>query len=143
MEIALALFITLAIEVNIYIFLDRKNIFLWLAATVMNIILNLGMNILLFYIRDAFWYYFILSVYEILTFIIEGFVIYIIFKYKLMKCLLFSLIANISSFLVGFIVNIFNPDDKTIIILMIIFVVIYNIGLGFVTYRFSRNRYFE
>ena len=141
MEIILALMITLAIEVNIFIFLDRKNIFLWLVATGMNIILNVGMNILLYYMPTEFWYWFTLWVYEILTFIIEGLIIFFIFKYKLVKCLLVSLIANASSFLVGYIINLFTLNDVAQIVLLIVFGLIYLIGLGFVSYRFAKNRF--
>ena len=141
MEIILALMITLAIEVNIYIFLDRKNIFLWLTATIMNFILNVGMNILLYYMPTEFWYWFTLWVYEILTFIIEGFVIFFIFKYRLVKCLLVALIANASSFLVGLLINHFNPNDIAKIILLIVFSIIYLVGLGLTSYRFAKNRF--
>ena len=141
MEIFLALVITLAIEVNTFIFLDRKNIFLWLAATAMNIVLNVSMNIILLFIKDAFWYYFTLSTYEIMTFIVEGLIIYFIFKYRFIKCLLVSLIANASSLIVGLIVNQLIINMTMMIIFIIIFTIIYNIGLGFVTYRFSRNRF--
>ena len=141
MEIILALMITLAVEVNIFIFLDRKNIFLWLVTTVMNIILNVGMNILLYFMPTEFWYWFTLWIYEILTFIVEGLIIFIVFKYKLVKCLLVALIANASSFLVGFVINQFNPNDIVKIILLIVFGIIYLIGLGLTSYRFAKNRF--
>ena len=141
MEIILALMITLAIEVNIYIFLDRKNIFLWLTATIMNFILNVGMNILLYFMPTEFWYWFTLWIYEALTFIIEGLIIFAIFKYKLVKCLLVALIANASSFLIGFVINQFNSNEIAKIILLIVFSVIYLVGFGFTTYRFAKNRF--
>ena len=141
MEIFLALMITLAVEVNIFIFLDKKNIFLWLTATVMNIVLNVGMNILLYYMPTEFWYWFTLWVYEISTFIIEGFIVFAVFRYKLIKCLLVSLIANAASFLVGYTINLFMPKEAVQIVLLIVFSVIYLIGLGFVTYRYSKNRF--
>lgn len=141
MEIILALMITLAVEVNIYIFLDRKNIFLWLTATIMNIVLNVGMNILLYFMPTEFWYWFTLWIYEILTFIVEGLIIFIVFKYKLVKCLLVALIANASSFLVGLLINQFNPNGIARIILLIVFGIIYLIGLGLTSYRFAKNRF--
>ena len=141
MEILLALMITLAIEVNIFIFLERHNIFLWLTATAMNVILNVGMNILLYYMPSEFWYWFTLWVYEILTFIIEGFIVFAIFRYKLIKCLLVSFIANASSFLVGYIINLFTLNNVALIVLVIVFIVIYLTGLGFVTYRYSKKRF--
>ena len=141
MEIILALMITLAIEVNIFIFLERHNIFLWLTATAMNVILNVGMNILLYYMPSEFWYWFTLWVYEILTFIIEGFIVFAIFRYKLIKCLLVSLIANAASFLVGYIINLFTLNEVAELILLIVFGLIYLIGLGFVSYRFAKKRF--
>ena len=87
MSIVIALMVTLAIEVNIFIFLKRDNIILWLVASIMNVILNVGMNVLLYFMPTTFWYWFTLSVYEISTLIIEGLIIFLIFKYKFFKCL--------------------------------------------------------
>ena len=143
MEIILALMITLAVEVNIFIFLERKNIFLWLAATGMNIVLNVGMNILLYHMPTEFWYWFTLWVYEILTFIVEGFIVFAIFRYKLVKCLLVSLIANAVSFLVGYVINLFNPNEIAQIILLIAFGLIFLVGFGLTTYRYSKNRFVD
>ena len=143
MEIILALMITLAVEVNIFIFLERKNIFLWLVATGMNILLNVGMNILLYYMPTEFWYWFTLWVYEILTFIVEGFIVFAIFRYKLVKCLLVSLIANAASFLVGYVINLFNPNEIAQIILLIAFGLIFLVGFGLTTYRYSKNRFLD
>ena len=143
MEIILALMITLAVEVNIFIFLERKNIFLWLAATGMNIVLNVGMNILLYYMPTEFWYWFTLWVYEILTFIVEGFIVFAIFRYKLVKCLLVSLIANAASFLVGFAINQIPQNETIQIILLIVFGVIYLVGFGLTSYRYSKSRFLD
>ena len=143
MEIILALMITLAVEVNIFIFLERKNVFLWLVATGMNIVLNVGMNILLYYTPTEFWYWFTLWVYEILTFVIEGFIIFAFFRYQLVKCLLVSLIANAASFLVGYVINLFNPNEIAQIILLIAFGLIYLVGFGLTTYRYSKNRFLD
>ncbi len=143
MEIILALMITLAVEVNIFIFLERKNIFLWLVATGMNIVLNVGMNILLYHIPTEFWYWFTLWVYEILTFIVEGFIVFAIFRYKLVKCLLVSLIANAASFLAGFAINQIPQNETIQIILLIAFGVIYLVGFGLTSYRYSKNRFLD
>ena len=143
MEIILALMITLAVEVNIFIFLERKNIFLWLVATGMNIVLNVGMNVFLCHRPTEFWYWFTLWVYEILTFIVEGFIVFAIFRYKLVKCLLVALIANAASFLVGFAINQIPQNETIQIILLIAFGVIYLVGLGFATYRFAKNRFLD
>ena len=141
MSIVIALMITLAIEVNIFIFLKRDNIFLWLVASIMNVILNVGMNVLLYFMPTTFWYWFTLSVYEIATLIIEGLIIFLIFKYKFFKCLLVSLIANIASFLVGLIINQFTLNLWLQITLISVFMILYFVGFALTTYRFAKNRF--
>lgn len=141
MSIVIALMITLAIEVNIFIFLKRDNIFLWLAASIMNVILNVGMDVLLYFMPTTFWYWFTLSVYEIATLIIEGLIIFLIFKYKFFKCLLVSLIANVASFLVGLLINEFTLNLWLQITLISVFMVLYLVGFAFTCYRYSKTRF--
>lgn len=141
MSIVIALMITLAIEVNIFIFLKRDNIFLWLVASIMNVILNVGMNVLLYFMPTTFWYWFTLSVYEISTLIIEGLIIFLIFKYKFFKCLLVSLIANVASFLVGLLINEFTLNLWLQITLISVFMVLYLVGFAFTCYRYSKKRF--
>ena len=141
MDIVLALMITLAIEVNIFIFLKRDNIFLWLVASIMNVILNVGMNVLLYFMPTTFWYWFTLSIYEIATLIIEGLIVFLIFKYKFFKCLLVSLIANTASFLVGLLINQFTLNLWLQITLISVFMVLYFVGFALTTYRFAKNRF--
>ena len=141
MSIVIALMITLAIEVNIFIFLKRDNIFLWLVASIMNVILNVGMNVLLYFMPTTFWYWFTLSVYEIATLIIEGLIIFLIFKYKFFKCLLVSLIANATSFLVGLFINQFTLNVWLQITLISVFMVLYFVGFAFTCYRYSKKRF--
>lgn len=141
MEIILALMITLAIEVNIYIFLDKKNIFLWLASTIMNIVLNVSMNLLIYLVTSEYGQIIYLICFEIGTFIVEALILFLIFKYKLWKCFLFAFIANLVSLLIGLLVNRWVVQDRTKIILLIVFGIIYLVGLGFTTYRFAKNRF--
>lgn len=141
MSIVIALMVTLAIEVNIFIFLKRDNIFLWLVASIMNVILNVGMNVLLYFMPTTFWYWFTLSVYEIATLIIEGLIIFLIFKYKFFKCLLVSLIANTASFLVGLLINEFTLNLWLQITLISVFMVLYLVGFALTTYHFAKNRF--
>ena len=141
MDIVLALMITLAIEVNIFIFLKRDNIFLWLVVSIMNVILNVGMNVLLYFMSTTFWYWFTLSIYEIATLIIEGLIIFLIFKYKFFKCLLVSLIANVTSFLVGLLINEFTLNLWLKITLISVFMVLYLVGFAFTCYRYSKKRF--
>lgn len=141
MSIVIALMITLAIEVNIFIFLKRDNIFLWLVASIMNVILNVGMNVLLYFMPTTFWYWFTLSIYEIATLIIEGLIIFLIFKYKFFKCLLVSLIANVTSFLVGLLINQFTLNLWLQITSISVFVVLYFVGFAFTCYRYAKKRF--
>jgi hypothetical protein len=141
MSIVIALMITLAIEVNIFIFLKRDNIFLWLVASIMNVILNVGMNVLLYFMPTTFWYWFTLSAYEISTLVIEGLIIFLIFKYKFFKCLLVSLIANTASFLVGLFINQFTLNLWLQITLISVFMILYLVGFALTTYRFAKNRF--
>ena len=141
MGIVLALMITLAIEVNIFIFLKRDNIFLWLVASLMNLFLNVGMNVLLYFMPTTFWYWFTLSIYEVATLIIEGLTIFLIFKYKLFKCLLVSLIANSASFLIGLLINQFKLNTWVQLTLICLFAVIYLAGFVITSYRYSKKRF--
>lgn len=141
MSIVIALMITLAIEVNIFIFLKRDNIFLWLVASIMNVILNVGMNVLLYFMPTTFWYWFTLSIYEIATLIIEGLIVFLIFKYKFFKCLLVSLIANVASFLVGLLINQFTLNLWLQITLISVFMIFYLVGFAFTCYRYSKKRF--
>ena len=141
MSIVIALMITLAIEVNIFIFLKRDNIFLWLVASIMNVILNVGMNVLLYFMPTTFWYWFTLSIYEIATLIIEGLIVFLIFKFKFFKCLLVSLIANVASFLVGLLINQFTLNLWLQITLISVFMILYFVGFALTTYRFAKNRF--
>lgn len=140
MDIILAFIITIAIEVNIFILLDRKNIFLWLVATLMNLVLNISMNVLLYYITIEFWYWFTLWAYEIVTFIVEGFIIFGFFKYKLIKCLLVSFTANAASLIIGLFINQFVTNLHIEIILIILFSLLYFVGLGLTSYRFAKSK---
>lgn len=141
MSIVIALMVTLAIEVNIFIFLKRDNIFLWLVASIMNVFLNVGMNVLLYFMPTTFWYWFVLCLYEISTLIIEGLIVFWIFKYKFFKCLLVSLIANTASFLVGLFINQFTLNLWLQITLISVFMVLYLLGFAFTCYRYSKKRF--
>ena len=141
MNIILALMITLAIEVNIYIFLDRKNIFLWLATSIMNVVLNFSMNMLVYLIHSEYGQVLYFICFEIGTFIVESLIIFFIFKYKIWKCFLFAFIANAASLIIGLLVNRWVVTETTKIILLIVFGIIYLVGLGLTSYRFAKNRF--
>lgn len=128
MEIILALAITLAIEVNLYMILDYKNLKLFVVVSIVNIITNSSMNLILLTIRSGFYYYLILSIFEVGVVFLEALVVTLILKYKYTSSLLFSFIANTSSFLVGLLINQIVKTNTAMIIAIIIFMVIYFTG---------------
>ena len=128
MEIILALAITLAIEVNLYMILDYKNLKLFVVVSIINIITNSSMNLILLTIRSDFYYYLILSIFEVSVVFLEALVVTLILKYKYTSSLLFSFIANTSSFLVGLLINQIVKTNTAMIIAIIIFMVIYFTG---------------
>ena len=130
MEIILALAITLAIEVNLYMILDYKNLKLFVVVSIINIITNSSMNLILLTTRSDFYYYLILSIFEVSVVFLEALVVTLILKYKYTSSLLFSFIANTSSFLVGLLINQIVKTNTAMIIAIIIFMVIYFVGFG-------------
>ena len=130
MEIILALAITLAIEVNLYMILDYKNLKLFIVVSIINITTNSSMNLILLTTRNDFYYYLILSIFEVSVVFLEALVVTIILKYKYTSSLLFSLIANVSSFLMGLLINQIVKTNTAVIIAIIVFMVIYFIGFG-------------
>ena len=130
MEIILALAITLAIEVNLYMILDYKNLKLFIVVSIINIITNSSMNLILLTTRGDFYYYLILSIFEVSVVFLEALVVTLILKYKYTSSLLFSFIANTSSFLVGLLINQIVKTNTAMIIAIIIFMVIYFVGFG-------------
>ena len=128
MEIILALAITLAIEVNLYMILDYKNLKLFVAVSIINVITNSSMNLILLTTRSDFYYYLILSIFEVSVVFLEALVVTLILKYKYTPSLLFSFIANTSSFLVDLLINQIVKTNTTVIIAIIVFMVIYFTG---------------
>ena len=128
MEIILALAITIAIEVNLYMILDYKNLKLFVVVSIINIITNSSMNLILLSTRSDFYYYLILSIFEVSVVFLEALVVTLILKYKYTSSLLFSFIANTSSFLVGLLINQIVKTNTAMIIAIIIFMVIYFTG---------------
>ena len=129
MEILLALAITLAVEVNLFMLLDYKNLKLFILVSIINIITNITMNVILLLTNNDVTYYIILSLFEVGVIFLEAFFVFLFLKYKYTRCLFFSFIANLSSFLVGLLINQFTLNETTKLILSISFLVIYFIGL--------------
>ena len=129
MEILLALAITLAVEVNLFMLLDYKNLKLFILVSIINIVTNITMNVILLLANNDALYYIILSLFEGGVIFLEAFFVFLFLKYKYTRCLFFSLIANVTSFLVGLLINQFTLNETTKLILSISFLTVYFIGL--------------
>lgn len=127
MDILLALSITLMVELLIISLFFFKDIKVFISLSLANIVLNLTMNLLIRLMSNDFAYYLFLVLFEIGTVIVEALVLIFICKKSVIKSLLISLLANSSSLSVGLLINSFNPDNKTKMILFITFAVIYTI----------------
>jgi len=120
--------ITLAVEVPIYLLLKWRDLKLFITASVANLILNPLMNSLLLLIfadKGKVPFYSFLISYEILTTIVEALIIYLVCKIPFKKTILFALLANLSSYLVGLLMN--NLCDRVAlrIVLTILFLSIF------------------
>ena len=139
MGIILALAITLALEVNLFMILDYKNLKLFIVVSIINIISNVSMNVMLYFIREGIWYYTILIIYEVGVVFLEALFVSLFLKYKYTSTLLFSFIANFASFLMGLLVNQIVSTQMTMIIATIFFMVLYFIGFGIFAYLAAKK----
>lgn len=128
MNLILPLSITLAIETGIYMILKHKNLKLFFVVSILNLILNPLMNVGLSYIEEKLIYYLVLSASEIATTLIESLVVYLFIKEKYLKVLLYAAIANITSFLIGFVLT-FTPIYQTRITIIVIVVLLLSVYL--------------
>lgn len=112
MNIILPLAITLTLETGIFMILKHRDLKLFIVVSIMNIILNPLMNISLSYVTNKTVYWITLSLAEVLTTFIESLIVYFFLKEKYLKVLLFSFIANATSFIVGLILT-FTPIYQT------------------------------
>lgn len=139
MELLLALAITLAIEVNLLMILDYKNLKLFILVSIINMATNISMNAILLLMPNDVTYYIVLSCFEVAVVFLEALFVTIFLKYKYTRSLLFSLIANVSSFLVGFVLNQFPLDYTAKLILSISFLVIYFVGFAIFAEIYARE----
>lgn len=110
-QIYFSLVITLFIETGIYMILKHRDIKLLLVVSLMNVILNPIMNfVLMDIISNDTAYYIFLVIYEIFTTLVESLIIYLFMRFKYFKILIFAIIANAASFLVGLL---FGPVYET------------------------------
>ena len=117
--------LTLLIETVIYMFLKWGDIKLFLVVAISNLVLNTTMNFILLGITDVNIYYAVLISYEIGTTLIEALIIFLFIRFKFWKTLLFAVLANGASFLMGFLLKDVYQTRTTIIVLTIIFFVLF------------------
>lgn len=117
--------LTLLIETIIYMFLKWGDIKLFVVASVTNIVLNTTMNLILLSITDATAYYIVLISYEIGTTLVEALIITLFMRFKFWKTLLFAVLANGVSYLVGLLLQPVYQTRTTIIVLTIVFLAFY------------------
>lgn len=96
-----ALIVTITIEIIFLFFQREKGIKIYLTCFIMNIFTNITMNILLQYFSNN--YYNLLIIFEILVFLIEGF-IYAFIKKSIPKGLRISFISNVASLIIGILI---------------------------------------
>lgn len=131
MNFILPLAITLALETGIYMILKHRDLKLFIVASIMNLVLNLSMNIGLYFIKDETIYWVILSISEVSTVMIESLIVYLFTRIKYLKVLLFAFLANLTSFSVGLLITPIYQTKIAAIVVCSLFFVIYLITFGF------------
>lgn len=118
MNILFPLSITLLFETSIYMILNYRSLKLFFVASLMNIILNVSMNLLLSITRIPDEYYVVVAVYEVCTLFAESIILWITMRIKYWKTLLFSFLANSTSFWVGLVFTAYVYPHKTAAIIV-------------------------
>ena len=120
----LPIFIVLSIETPLYFELGKKkNIFVFIALIVMNVVSNLSFNLVL---SNTNFSIVTVIIGEIIVFIIESLVLYIIFKKKYMILLCFF--GNMLSWGMGYLLNNFYiKGESELFIASLTFEVIFSI----------------
>ena len=131
--------LTLLIETVIYMFLKWGDLKLFIVVSLANIVLNPVMNFILFSITDAKVYYVFLFSYEIGTTLLEALIIFLFTRIKFPKVLLFAIVANLASYLMGFAFKGIYQTKVTIIVATIVLFVLYLAFEAFTIIYHSRN----
>ena len=129
MAIALALSITLAIELLVIFIFFHKDIRTFLIISLANAVLNVSMNLLILLMPNDVAYFIFLISYELFTFAIETLILIFVCKKPRLVSFIAALLANILSLGVGLIINQFSIDTKTTIVLIVVFSTIYSLTL--------------
>lgn len=125
--------LTLFLETIVYFFLKPFNYKLIGVTLILNIILNISLNLVLytyFPTLPRHLYVPYLVILELIIFIIETMVIYIVIKTKLLKTALFALLANGLSVSVGLLLNTLYMDKvKDSIVIIITLSLLCGVGI--------------
>ncbi len=145
LSIIFPLAVTLVIETGLYMILKHRDLKLFLVVGVMNLVLNTTMNIVLLLCGDTqLKYWLILIIGEVSTTFIESLIVYLFMRFKYLKILLFAVIANLGSFLVGLALEPLFGNKILLIIATIIFLTCYiAIYLVVLISFFKKNRELE
>ena len=125
--------LTLFLETIVYFFLKPFNYKLIGITLILNIILNISLNLVLYTYfptlpRHLYGPY--LVILELIIFMIETVVIYLVIKTKLLKTALFALLANGLSVSVGLLLNTLYMDKvKDSIVLIITLSLLCGVGI--------------
>ena len=126
LSIIFPLAVTLVIETGLYMILKHRDLKLFLVVGIMNVILNPTMNIILLQLGDTpLKYWIILIVGEVLTTLIESLIVFLFMKFKYLKILLFAVLANLGSFLIGLALEPLFGNKIFLIVATAIFLVAY------------------
>lgn len=145
LSIIFPLAVTLVIETGLYMILKHRDLKLFLVVGVMNLVLNTTMNIVLLLCGDTqLKYWLILIIGEVSTTFIESLIVYLFMRFKYLKILLFAVIANLGSFLVGLALEPLFGNKTLLIIVTVVFLLIYiAIYLVVLISFFKKNRQLE
>ena len=145
LSIIFPLAVTLVIETGLYMILKHRDLKLFLVVGIMNLVLNSTMNIILLLCGDTqFKYWLILIIGEVSTTLIESLIVYLFMTFKYLKILLFAVIANLGSFLVGLALEPLFGNKTLLIIVTVVFLLIYiAIYLVVLISFFKKNRELE
>lgn len=92
-----ALLTTIVIEELSLVLLKERNIKVYIACLVVNIITNITMNVALQFVEN---YYLSLIIFEMLVFLVEG-TIYLLVTRKFSKAIIYSFVCNVLSWIIG------------------------------------------
>ena len=102
--------------------LKHYDLKLFFVVSIMNLVLNPTMNfILIIFGKDHLSYWLILGIGEVLTTLIESLIVFLFMRFKYLKILLFAVIANAVSFLIGLALDPVYDYQTALIVLMIAF----------------------